>query len=55
MLSFLIVATVLFFVVRAAARFQREEEEAEAAEVPDPEDVLLLREIRDLLASQRAV
>lgn len=55
LLSFVIVATVLFFVVRAAARFQREEEQVEAAAVPDPEDVLLLREIRDLLASQRTV
>jgi large conductance mechanosensitive channel len=47
LLTFVIVATVLFFVMRAAARFQRSDEP------PVPEDVLLLREIRNLLRSDR--
>ena len=48
-LNFLIVALVLFSIVKAYNRFRAEEEEAPA--VP-PEDTLLLREIRDSL--QRA-
>ena len=48
LLTFLIVATVLFFVLRAAARFQRSDE----VETPDSDEVLLLREIRDLLEAQ---
>jgi large conductance mechanosensitive channel len=49
-LTFLIVATVLFFVLRAAARFQR----APEAETPDTDEVILLREIRDLLKAERS-
>lgn len=51
-LSFLVVATVLFLVLRASVRFRRRQR------VPDepalePEDIALLREIRDLLAEPR--
>lgn len=49
-LNFVIVALVMFFVVKAydAAKARGEAEE-EAAPAPDPEDVVLLREIRDAL------
>jgi large conductance mechanosensitive channel len=49
-LNFVIVALVMFFVVKAydAAKARGETEE-EAAPSPDPEDVVLLREIRDAL------
>lgn len=54
-LTFLIVATVLFFVLRAAVRFQRSPEaQEEEAKTPDTDEVVLLREIRDLLEAQRA-
>jgi large conductance mechanosensitive channel len=49
-LPFVIVATVLFFLLRAAARFQRSPD----AETPDSDEVLLLREIRDLLKVERS-
>lgn len=49
-LNFVIVALVMFFVVKAydAAKARGEGEE-QAAPAPDPEDVVLLREIRDAL------
>lgn len=55
-LNFLVVALVLFVLVRAATatrkRLIQEDKEAEAA--PPPEDVALLREIRDLLKERPA-
>lgn len=49
-ISFLIVAWAVFFLVRAINRLKREEEKTEeAAAPPTPEDILLLREIRDNL------
>ncbi|KMO33008.1 large-conductance mechanosensitive channel [Methylobacterium tarhaniae] len=48
-LNFLIVAFVLFLVIRAMNRLQRREEVAKE----DPADVKLLTEIRDLLAARR--
>jgi len=51
LINFLIVAFVLFLVIRAINRFQRTET-APAKAVP--EDVQLLREIRDLLAKGRS-
>ncbi|MGI9572874.1 large conductance mechanosensitive channel protein MscL [Alloalcanivorax xenomutans] len=50
-ISFLIVAWAVFFLVRAINRLKREEEKTEeaAAPPPTPEDILLLREIRDNL------
>ena len=52
-ISFVIVASVLFFVVRAAGRYRRAEEAVEEEMPGPPEDVALLREIRDLLVEQR--
>ena len=54
-LDFLIVATALFLVVQGITKM-RATEEAEAAEeesAADPEDVVLLREIRDLLSQRQ--
>lgn len=50
-LSFVIVATVLFFIMKAAARFIRSSEDEVAT--PDTDEVVLLREIRDALVSGR--
>lgn len=52
LLNFLLVAIVLFLIVKAYNRFQRQEEAQEEAEVAAeavPEDVALLREIRNAL------
>ena len=46
LIDFLIIAFVLFLIVRQANKFQQKKEEAPAA---DPADVVLLREIRDEL------
>ncbi len=59
LISFLIVAWALFFVVKAINRLKREVEVRVEAEEPPadplvPTDVALLREIRDLLAAQSA-
>lgn len=49
-ISFLIVAWAVFFLVRGVNRLKRKEEVAEeSVEEAPPEDVLLLREIRDSL------
>ena len=50
LINFLIVAWVLFFVVKAMNRLKRKQVEQPTAAPPPPEDVALLREIRDLLA-----
>jgi len=47
-IDFLIVAGSIFFVIKQLNRFKRKEEENPAVE-KTPEDVLLLREIRDSL------
>lgn len=47
--NFLIIAWALFLVIRVINRLQRQQEQAPAAPAPTPEDVLLLREIRDAL------
>lgn len=51
LISFAAIATVLFFVIRAAARFQRPAPEATPA--PGSDELVVLREIRDLLQAQR--
>jgi large conductance mechanosensitive channel len=48
-LSFLIVAFAVFLLVRAINRMKREESSKPAAPPPTPEEVVLLREIRDTL------
>jgi large conductance mechanosensitive channel len=47
--NFLIIAWAMFFVVRTMNRLQRKKEEAPAAPAAPPEDIMLLREIRDSL------
>ena len=49
LLSFVIIATVLFAIMKAASRFQR----ADDAPGPDSDEVVLLREIRDELRAGR--
>ena len=48
-LQFLIIALVIFLVVRALARLQKKKEAPAPAPAAKPADVLLLEEIRDLL------
>lgn len=52
-IQFIIVATVIFFIIKAIdklkKRFAKKEEPKTAAPAPRPEEVLLLEEIRDLL------
>ncbi|MBN8849280.1 MULTISPECIES: large conductance mechanosensitive channel protein MscL [unclassified Sphingomonas] len=50
--NFLIVAFIIFLIVRAVNRVMPKKEEAPAA---DPADVVLLREIRDELRAKRGV
>jgi len=53
LINFLLLALVVFMMVkavnRARRRFEHEEAAAEEAPEPTPDDILLLREIRDLL------
>lgn len=51
--DFLIVAFVIFMVVKTMNKLSRKQEAAPAAPAPPTEDVLLLREIRDSLKSPR--
>ena len=51
-LNFLIVAAVLFLVIKAMNQLKRKEEEAPKPAEP-PADVKLLTEIRDLLAARK--
>lgn len=53
-ISFLIVAAVLFMVIRSINKLKREEEEAPAAPAEPPRQEVLLQEIRDLLAQNRS-
>jgi large conductance mechanosensitive channel len=52
-INFLIVAWVLFMVVKGMNRMKRKQEAAPAAAPPPAEDVQLLRQIRDLLAARK--
>jgi large conductance mechanosensitive channel len=52
-LNFAILAFVVFLMVKQINRLRREVPPAPAAATPPPEDVLLLREIRDSLARAR--
>jgi large conductance mechanosensitive channel len=51
-INFLIVAWVLFMVVKAINRFKRQSPAAPATPAPPPRQELLLEEIRDLLAKK---
>jgi large conductance mechanosensitive channel len=52
-LDFFIVAFAIFLVVKQISRLRREQPAAAPAPAAVPEDVALLREIRDLLKTQR--
>lgn len=47
--DFVIIAFVVFMMVRMIAKMQKKQEEAPAAPAATPEDIVLLREIRDSL------
>jgi large conductance mechanosensitive channel len=47
--DFMIIAFAIFMVVRLLAKLQKPAEVAPAAPAPTPEDIMLLREIRDAL------
>lgn len=51
-LNFLIMAFIIFQMVKGINRLKRREEAAPAAPAAPPEDVVLLREIRDALRSR---
>ena len=53
-INFLIVALVLFFVIKAMNRLMRKEAAAPAAPPAPTKDQLLLTEIRDLLAKSKS-
>ena len=53
-INFLIIAFVLFLVVRGINRLQRTKSEAPPPPAPPAEDIVLLAEIRDLLKKQSA-
>ena len=52
-INFLITALVLFFVVKFFNSFKKKEEAKPAPPPAEPEDVKLLKEIRDLLKEQK--
>ncbi len=47
--DFVIIALAVFMAIKALSRLQKIEEAAPAAPAPTPEDIVLLREIRDSL------
>ena len=49
-LSFVIIATVLFAIIKAATRLQKPP--PAESDVPEPDDIVLLREIRDALRAR---
>lgn len=49
MVDFTIIAFAIFVAVKAINKLKREEQAAPAAPPPTPEDIVLLREIRDAL------
>ena len=49
LINFLILAFIIFMMVKQVNRLKREAPAAPAAPAPTPEDVVLLREIRDSL------
>jgi len=51
-ISFAIVAFVLFMVIKAMNRLRRKQEEAPATEPPPSQEVVLLQEIRDALVKR---
>ncbi|WP_029074358.1 large conductance mechanosensitive channel protein MscL [Kaistia adipata] len=54
LINFIIVAWILFLIVKGMNRMKREKAAEPAPPPATPEDVALLRDIRDLLAKQKA-
>lgn len=52
LINFLLLAIVVFMMVKVINRLRRQEEAAPAEPAADPEDIKLLREIRDQLKSK---
>jgi len=52
LINFLIVAWVLFLIIKAMNRLQRKQEAAPPPPAPPPREEVLLEEIRDLLAKK---
>jgi large conductance mechanosensitive channel len=52
LINFLILAFIIFMIVRSANKMQAKKEEAPAEAPPEPADVALLREIRDELRNK---
>jgi len=50
--NFIILAFIIFMMIKQLNRLKKEEAPAPAAPAPTPEDVVLLREIRDALAKR---
>ncbi len=50
--DFLIIAFAIFMLVKGINRLRRKNEEAPAAPPPPPADVVLLKEIRDILKTR---
>ncbi|CAG67615.1 MULTISPECIES: large conductance mechanosensitive channel protein MscL [Acinetobacter] len=55
LINFIILAWVVFLMVKLINRMRRKQEEAPAAPAPTPEDIALLREIRDELKNRPQV
>ncbi len=51
-INFLIIGWAVFMLVKGAAKMEKKEEEKPAAPAAPPEDVVLLREIRDALKAK---
>ncbi len=48
-INFLILAIIVFFIVKALSSLKKKAEDPSNVETPTPQDILLLSEIRDLL------
>jgi large conductance mechanosensitive channel len=48
-INFLILAFIIFLMIKGVNRLRRKQEEPQPADAPPPPDILLLTEIRDLL------
>lgn len=53
-INFLIIALVVFLLVKVMNSFRKKEEKKEEAPAPPTEDIILLTEIRDLLKKQNS-
>ncbi|MDD3930986.1 MAG: large-conductance mechanosensitive channel protein MscL [Clostridiaceae bacterium] len=51
-ITFIIVALVIFFIIKGLNKMKKKEEDKPEEPAPTPEDIVLLQEIRDLLKNQ---